>query len=102
VVDCLVMLFLKTSCIKFLFVCSDTELDSVLLEIAVAESIDWETRALVCVGQDTRYISPILFFCLTEFTLDRYEDVFVLDIQIGSVHSVAGVHSVFCLQSCRF
>jgi hypothetical protein len=46
----------------FLF-CSDTELDSVLLEIAEAESIDWETQALICVGQDTRYSSHLLCFC---------------------------------------
>jgi hypothetical protein len=49
--------------ISFFLFCSDTELDSVLLEIAEAESIDWETPALVCVGQDTRYSSHILFFC---------------------------------------
>lgn len=39
---------------------SDTELDSVLLEIAEAESVDWETQALICVGQDTRPSSPDL------------------------------------------
>ncbi|XP_021922862.1 phosphoacetylglucosamine mutase isoform X2 [Zootermopsis nevadensis] len=37
---------------------SDTELDSALLEIVEAESISWETQALVCVGQDTRPSSP--------------------------------------------
>jgi hypothetical protein len=60
--------FAKVALSFFLF-CSDTELDSVLLEIAEAESINWETRALVCVGQDTRYISHVLFFCLTMHAL---------------------------------
>ncbi|GFG37410.1 hypothetical protein Cfor_04283 [Coptotermes formosanus] len=39
---------------------SDTELESVLHDIAEAESINWETRALVVVGQDTRPSSPDL------------------------------------------
>lgn len=58
---------------KFFFLfCSDTELDSVLLEIAEAESVDWETPAFICVGRDTRYISHILFFYLTECILEHY------------------------------
>lgn len=39
---------------------SDTELESVLHYIAEAESINWETRALVLVGRDTRPSSPDL------------------------------------------
>jgi hypothetical protein len=45
----------------FIYIYSDTELDSVLHDIAEAESISWETQALVIIGRDTRYSFCIYF-----------------------------------------
>jgi len=45
----------------FFYFSSDTEVESVLHDIAEAESINWDTRALVLVGRDTRYNFCICF-----------------------------------------